>query len=168
MLILLAVIFAIIAIVGGIFYSLGQHTYRPNNEQHPIKSWCYCNNTITQTIAIVGVVLLILDIICIIPTGICYSNHIIIDEKITMYEEENADIEQKITTAILAYQGYEKDTFANIDTKNLLVAVNLYPELKADTLVSQLIDTYIKNKDEIKQLKVSRLDYKVYKWWLFF
>lgn len=170
MLLLITFIILIITIVAYILYKKGQYDdcNAPSKKYKPFAYWCYRNNGITSFIAVSGVTLIIILLIVILTVGIKYSHHLVIDEKISMYETENADIEQKITSVILSYQAYEQETFSNIDTENLMVAVSLYPELKSDQLVSKLIDTYTENNKTIKELKNKKLDYKVLKWWLCF
>ena len=166
MLLLLTFIVLAITIVAYILYAKGQCAYYKRDSS--FAEWCYHNDTTNGSIAIVGVVLGIVLLIATLNVGIEYSNHSVIDEKISMYQAENTDIEQKITSAILSYQAYEQETFSNIDTENLMVTISLYPELKSDQLVSKLIDTYTENNKTIKQLKDKKLDYKVLKWWLCF
>ena len=168
MLLLLTFIVLAITIIAYVLYSKGQLGYIPSQEDSPFTYWCYHNDNTTGPVAIIGVVLIIILLMTMLFIGINYSNHSVIDEKISMYQAENTDIEQKITSAILSYQAYEQETFSNIDTENLIVAVSLYPELKSDQLVSQLIEAYIENNKTIKQLKDKKLDYKVFKWWLCF
>ena len=45
---------------------------------------------------------------------------------------------------------------------------SMYPELKSNELATKQINLYISNNAEIKKLKEAKLDYEVYKWWLFF
>ena len=166
MLLLTTFIVLAITIIAYILYAKGQNTCYKRDSS--FAEWCYRNDTISGSIAIIGAILIVVLLIAILIIGIDYSNHLIIDEKISMYQTENIDIEQKISSAILSYQAYEQETFANIDTENLIVAVSLYPELKSDQLVSKLIDTYTENNKTIKKLEAKKLDYKVLKWWLCF
>lgn len=168
MLLLLTFIVLAITIIAYVLYSKGQLGYIPSQKDSPLTYWCFYNDNTTGPVAIIGVVLIIILLMTMLLLGIEYSNHSVIDEKISMYQAENIDIEQKITSAILSYQAYEQETFSNIDTENLIVAVSLYPELKSDQLVSQLIEAYTENNKTIKQLKDKKLDYKVLRWWLCF
>lgn len=93
----------------------------------------------------------------------------IIDEKIAMYETENKSIESSISTIVENYQDYEKDVFANAKNESIVVvATQLYPELKSNELVKKQLDIYVANNKKIKQLKNKKLDYKVSKWLLYF
>lgn len=170
MLFLITLIVLVITIIAYVLYVKGQYPYleAPSKKDNPFAYWCYRNKTPNGSVAIAGVILIIILLFVILIVGVEYSNNSVIDEKISMYQAENTDIEQKITSAILSYQDYEQETFSNIDTENLIIAVNLYPELKSDQLVSQLIDTYTENNKTIKKLKDKKLNYKVLKWWLCF
>lgn len=102
--------------------------------------------------------------------GIEYSNVIVIDEKIALYEEENAEIESEITAIAENYMNYEQETFKKFkpEATDVMVLINAYPELKSDTIIAKQIDLYTSNQSEIKRLKTSRLDYRVLAWWLYF
>lgn len=93
----------------------------------------------------------------------------IIDEKIAMHETENKSIESAISTIVENYQDYEKDVFANAKNESIVViATQIYPELKSNELVKKQLDIYVENNKKIKQLKNKKLDYKVSKWLLYF
>ena len=66
----------------------------------------------------------------------------IIEQKIIVYQDENKKIEEEIHTIVENYKDYESGIF----DKNASVStiVNLYPELKSDSLVKQQIDVYQK------------------------
>ena len=49
-----------------------------------------------------------------------------------------------------------------------ITLVSLYPELKADTLVTKQIEVYIDNNKKIKNLKEKKINLSVKKWWLYF
>jgi hypothetical protein len=48
------------------------------------------------------------------------------------------------------------------------VLVERYPELKSNELVKQQLDLYIENNQEIKELKLEKLNKYKYELWLFF
>lgn len=98
-------------------------------------------------------------------------NHM--DERIAIYQEENIRIEEQVKTTVEAYQEYEKEIFGNIDLQKisgekLIILTSVYPELKSDALVQELISVYVENNNQIKELKTKKLDYKVSCWWLYF
>lgn len=97
------------------------------------------------------------------------SQSMVIDERIAMYQEENKSIETSINAIVENYQDYEKDVFANVKNESIIViATQIYPELKSNELVKKQLDIYVANNKKIKQLKTQQLDYKVSKWWLYF
>lgn len=113
-----------------------------------------------------------------IPLAICIivaifltaqvSNLSVIDQKVEMYEQENAKIEQQIETAVTAYQQHEKDVFTSVKPNSYIQLVSLYPELKSDTLVKTQIKTYQSNNKKIKELKEQAISGNVKRWWLYF
>lgn len=92
-----------------------------------------------------------------------------IDERIAMYEEQNAEIEGQIETVVKEYQEYESGIMTEVgDKDSYITLVSLYPELKADALVSKQIEVYLNNNKTIVDLKNQKLNEKVYRWWLYF
>ena len=91
-----------------------------------------------------------------------------IDDKIAMYEEENAKIESQIEAAVAKYMEYESETFAVTSSESEITLVSLYPELKSDTLIASQIDIYTKNNKKIVELKEKKIDSGVTRWWLYF
>ena len=107
--------------------------------------------------------------ICFIVTlGVKVSHLPVMDEKIAMYQEENAYIENQIDMVVKQYQEYETDIFESANVDSPMVLVSLYPELKADTLVQEQIDIYVANNQKIKELKEKKINGNVYRWWLYF
>lgn len=96
------------------------------------------------------------------------SNNKVIDEKIAMYQEENAVIEAQIEAVVKQYQEYEAGIFADTTTESVITLVSLYPELKSDTLVQEQINVYIANNNAIKSLKEDAIEASVVRWWLYF
>lgn len=92
----------------------------------------------------------------------------VIDQKIEMYEEENAKIEEQISEVVKQYQDYETGIFTEISPESAVTLVSLYPELKADTLVQKQIEVYLANNDKIKELKETKINGSVQRWWLYF
>lgn len=98
----------------------------------------------------------------------------IMDSKIAMYEEENNNIQKSVSEIVENYMNYESNTYASsiekIDLKNLdvIMATQIYPDLKANQLVMQQINVYTENSNKIKQVKEEKFDYQCAKWWLYF
>lgn len=124
---------------------------------------CMCIGTIVFIVCAIVMIFVVND-------AITYSQ---MDERIAIYEEENVRIEKQVKTTVEAYQEYEKEIFGNIDLdkisgEKLILLTSIYPELKSDTLVQELISVYTENNNQIKELKTKKLDYKVSCWWLYF
>lgn len=116
----------------------------------------------------------LITIVAIIFNAVQVSSLITIDKKIEMYKEENNNIQNSITTIVQNYMNYESNTYIEslkeIDTSNLdiMIATQIYPDLKANELVNKQIEIYQNNNDKIKQLKEQKFDGEVAKWWLYF
>lgn len=90
------------------------------------------------------------------------------DEKIEMYQVENAKIEQQITDVVEQYQKYETDIFTELAPESSVTLVALYPELKSYELIQYQIEVYMDNKGEIVWLKELLIDRAIVNWWLYF
>lgn len=91
-----------------------------------------------------------------------------VDERITMYQEENTKIEEQIADVVKQYQKYESDIIAEVAPESSMTLVALYPELKADTLVQKQIEVYTENNEKIKELREEQINGCVARWWLYF
>lgn len=91
-----------------------------------------------------------------------------IDDKISMYQEENAKIEADIAATVAQYQEYETGIFTSVAPDSSMTLVALYPDLKSDTLVQKQIEVYIENNNKIKELKAEQISGSVKRWWLYF
>ena len=100
--------------------------------------------------------------------GIGVANGRALDSKIAMYAEENENIETEMNALVEQYMNYESGTYGELKGESSITLVSLYPELKADTLVTKQIEVYIANNEKIKELKEKKIDLSVKKWWLYF
>lgn len=92
-----------------------------------------------------------------------------IDEKIAMYEEENAKIEAQMDILVEKYMKYEQETFSDLKTEeSAITLVTLFPELKSDELVQTQINVYTSNNTQIKKLKEEKINMQTKRWILFF
>lgn len=119
---------------------------------------CLATGSIITIIALLFTILLSVDV----------SSINVLDEKITMYQEENVVIESQIATIVNEYKSYETDTFENVKPDDAMTYVTLYPELKSDILVQKQIEVYVSNNNKIKELKEKQISGDVYRWWLYF
>jgi hypothetical protein len=135
-----------------------------------IDSICYgdLGETIGTAIAVVGGIGLVVAIIAAITLCVSVSKSGVIDERIAMYAEENANIEQQITAIVNEYKEYESDTLSDLKPESMIMLTTVYPELKANELVQTQLAIHIGNNEKIKQLKEEKLCSDVYRWWLYF
>ncbi len=126
------------------------------------KAECYClGSAIAASVAIT-----IVGIGCVLMYGI--GTGYTIDNKIAMYEEENAAIEESIDVTVKGYMDFETSTYGDLKDEDAINLVSLFPELKSDTLVQKQIDVYVANNDKIKQLKEEKINLSKNKWLLYF
>ena len=96
------------------------------------------------------------------------ANATVIDQKIEMYEEENEKIEAELELIVKEYMKYEKETYESFKNESPTTVVSLFPELRSDTLVQQLMETYSYNSAQIKSLKSQKINLSSAKWRLYF
>ena len=110
--------------------------------------------------------------VCVIIAGVWVSSYLVsssyIDDKISMYQEENTNIEKQLDELVNNYMIYESDTLTKFKAESSITLVSLYPELKSDTLVATQITTYTDNNNRIKDLKEKQINSKMARWWLYF
>ena len=110
--------------------------------------------------------LIVITICCLTPKVATAS---ILDDKIAMYQEENAIIEQDIDRIVKEYLKHEQDTFADLKTEeSSITLVTLFPELKSDTLVQQQLEIYVANNTKIRSLREEKINIAKTKWILYF
>ncbi len=166
MLIVLFIMFLIMIVIGMIFTNYGDENYMSDGSE-----WL---GLIGIGGAILGATAEVFVVAGMISAGVNISQLQVADSKIAMYEEENNKIQEQISSIVENYKDYEKNTYTeslkNIDIKNtdVVVLAQLYPDLKADGMVTKQIDIYTENNNKIKELKEQKLDYQVAKWWLYF
>lgn len=116
----------------------------------------------------VSTISLIASIIAAIYFGVNVKSNDVIDDKIAMYQEENTKIEEQIAIVVSDYMEHESKVFDSAKVSSPVILAQLYPELKSDELVKSQIDIYIANNEEIKDLKLKKINASVYRWWLYF
>ena len=123
---------------------------------------------VSEAIGIISAVVSAIIIVVMVVLGIKISKAPIMDDKIALYEETNAEIDEQIADMVTQYKNYEAGTLADLKTDSAITLVNLYPELKSDELVQSQMDVYISNKKQIMSLKEEKLSMKPRRWWLYF
>ena len=100
--------------------------------------------------------------------GIAISSGTTLEEKISLMEAENSNIDTQICEIVEGYKDFEKSTLEGVSNKSANVLIQLYPELKSDELVAKQMDIYMDNKSNIVSLKKELIDQRPLKWWLYF
>ena len=116
----------------------------------------------------IGMVVGFFALVGLIIVGVNVKSLSVIDDRIAMYEEENARIEQQIADVVEQYQKYETDIFREVAPESAVTMVSLYPELKSDSLVQAQIEVYTENNKTIRDLRDKQIKGNVYRWWLYF
>ena len=117
----------------------------------------------------VGGVICSISLIVIICLSVFVSEGKVIDQKITLYEEENIKIEQQVATVVESYMAHEQETFDKIAIDgDPTFAITIFPELKSNELVNSQIQLYQANNSKIKELKAQKIGIELGKWWLYF
>jgi len=123
---------------------------------------------IAEGVYIISAIFLFIGVIAAVFLTITVANLSVIDDRIAMYQEENAKIEQQIADIVEQYQKYETDIFMDVAPDTAVTLVALYPELKSDTLVQSQIEVYTENNNMIKFLRDQQIKGNVSRWWLYF
>lgn len=154
MIILLFIIFLTIFIISIIFTEKGSKARKDTT--------VWITSLIVSSFAIVICLMVTLGF----TASVVKSKYIV--EKITMYEQQNKQIEEQIDAVVKQYQEYESDTYIKTSSKSSITLVSLYPDLKSDELVKKQIKVYSDNNKKIIELKAKQIDAKATKWWLYF
>lgn len=91
-----------------------------------------------------------------------------IDEKIEMYQEENANIEESINILVKEYMDFESELYSDLKSESFITLIALYPELKSDELVQEQINIYTRNNAIIKELREEKIDVSKQKFLVYF
>ena len=119
-------------------------------------------------LGVVGGIISIVATIVLIALLVSVSELPVIQDKIDMYNEENANIESQIDTIVKTYMEHEKEIFVNTTSESSMTLISLYPELKSDVLIQKQLEIYTNNNEMIKSLKEEQIHGSIYKWWLYF
>lgn len=116
---------------------------------------------------IFGIATVVVILVMIFNISVIINGNVI-DQKIAMYQEENANIETQIADCVAEYQQYESKIISEVTSENAMTLISLYPDLKSDTLVAMQIENYIANNNAIRSLKEDKLDIQKARWWVYF
>lgn len=91
-----------------------------------------------------------------------------LDDKITMYEQENAAIEQSVDVFVKDYYRHESDTYSSLTPENAVLFASAYPELQSNELATKQLEIYVENNNKIKGLKEDQINLSKNRFWLYF
>lgn len=91
-----------------------------------------------------------------------------LDDKIAMYEQENAAIEQSVDVLVKDYYKHESDTYSSLTPENAVLFASAYPELQSNELATKQLEIYVDNNNKIKELKEDRINLSNNRFWLYF
>ena len=81
-----------------------------------------------------------------------------LDDKIAMYEQENAAIEQSVDVLVKDYYRHESDTYSSLIPENAVLFASAYPELQSNELATKQLEIYVENNNNIKELKKDQIN----------
>ena len=91
-----------------------------------------------------------------------------LDDKIAMYEQENAAIEQSVDVFVKDYYRHESDTYSSLTPENAVLFASAYPELQSNELATKQLEIYVDNNNKIKELKEDQINLSRNRFWLYF
>ena len=91
-----------------------------------------------------------------------------LDDKIAMYEQENAAIEQSVDVLVKDYYRHESDTYSSLTPENAVLFASAYPELQSNELATKQLEIYVENNNKIKELKEDQINLSRNRFWLYF
>ena len=91
-----------------------------------------------------------------------------LDDKIAMYEQENAAIEQSVDMLVKDYYKHESDTYSSLKPENAVLFASAYPELQSNELATKQLEIYVDNNNKIKELKEDQINLSKNRFWLYF
>ena len=99
---------------------------------------------------------------------ICVSSGFGIQEKIEIYEEQNAQIEQSIDATVKAYCEHEQITYVQMSDGAVALVAAAYPELASSELVKTQMEVWTSNSHELKKMKSELVDFHCAQYFLYF
>ena len=91
-----------------------------------------------------------------------------IQEKIEIYENQNAQIEESIDAAVKAYCEHEQITYVQMSDGAVALFAAAYPELASSELVKAQMEVWTSNSNELKDLKSKLVDFHRAQYFLYF
>lgn len=91
-----------------------------------------------------------------------------IQEKIEIYENQNAQIEQSIDAAVKVYCEHEQITYVQMSDGAIALVAAAYPELASSELVKTQMEVWTSNSHELKTMKSKLVDFNKARYFLYF
>ena len=128
----------------------------------------FMDNDIGEVFSGFGIFISVVALIGIIINIGILINGRTLDDKITMYEQENAAIEQSVDVLVKDYYRHESDTYSSLTPENAVLFASAYPELQSNELATKQLEIYVDNNNKIKELKEDQINLSKNRFWLYF
>ena len=128
----------------------------------------FIDNDIGEVFSGFGIFISVVALIGIIINIGILINGRTLDDKITMYEQENAAIEQSVDVLVKDYYRHESDTYSSLTPENAVLFASAYPELQSNELATKQLEIYVENNNNIKELKKDQINLSKNRFWLYF
>ena len=128
----------------------------------------FMDNDIGEVFGVFGIVISVVALIGIFVNISILINGRTLDDKIAMYEQENAAIEQSVDVLVKDYYRHESDTYSSLTPENAVLFASAYPELQSNELATKQLEIYVENNNKIKELKEDQINLSRNRFWLYF
>lgn len=128
----------------------------------------FIDNNIGKVFSGFGIFISVVALIGIIINIGILINGRTLDDKIAMYEQENAAIEQSVDVLVKDYYRHESDTYSSLTPENAVLFASAYPELQSNELATKQLEIYVENNNNIKELKKDQINLSKNRFWLYF
>ena len=128
----------------------------------------FIGNNIGEVFSGFGIFISVVALIGIIINIGILINGRTLDDKIAMYEQENAAIEQSVDVLVKDYYRHESDTYSSLTPENAVLFASAYPELQSNELATKQLEIYVENNNNIKELKKDQINLSKNRFWLYF
>ena len=128
----------------------------------------FMDNDIGEVFSGFGIFISVVALIGIIINIGILINGRTLDDKITMYEQENAAIEQSVDVLVKDYYRHESDTYSSLTPENAVLFASAYPELQSNELATKQLEIYVENNNKIKELKEDQINLSRNRFLLYF
>ena len=128
----------------------------------------FMDNDIGEVFGVFGIVISVVALIGIFVNISILINGRTLDDKIAMYEQENAAIDQSVDVLVKDYYRHESDTYSSLTPENAVLFASAYPELQSNELATKQLEIYVENNNKIKELKEDQINLSRNRFWLYF